>query len=124
MKTRTMAVPLMVIFLMLFAGIAVAAPAFPDGLKREFSQYPGSNVLQVSMVSGTQMTTLDCGNTPVEKIYAYYKKKAVDNGWQVMMETMQEEVTMFMAQKGAKAAVVTVGKDEGKTMVNLGIYDN
>ncbi len=124
MKARTVAIPLMVIFLMLIAGIAVAAPAFPDSLKREFSQYPGSNVLQVSMVTGTQMTTLDCGNTPVEKVYDYYKKKVVENGWEVMMETMQEEVHMFMAQKEAKGAVVTIGKDEGKTMVNLGIYDN
>ncbi len=71
-----------------FAGtIALAGVEMQAELKREFTQYPGSTVFQVTSAEGTMQVILDCGGASMDAVFEYYKKKAQANGWELKWRT-------------------------------------
>ncbi len=105
--------------LVLLAGVAKAGLEMPSELKEEFPQYADSQLLQVTNMGGAIIVMMNCGTANMETVYDFYLSKAKSNGWNVQMESKQQEVMLFAADKGNKKFMLNVAVEDGNTAVGM-----
>lgn len=102
--------------------IALAGLEMQAELKREFTQYPGSTVFQVTSAEGTMQVILDCGDESMDAVFEYYKKRAQANGWKIEMENKMPEMYMLMLKRGAKGAIINISSEDGAVFTILSLF--
>jgi hypothetical protein len=122
MKKLSIAVSAFIFFL-ITAGLSIAGVDYPDEIASEFPQYPDSEVVQVINSGANLITILKCGNAQLNEVYTYYRDKAKDSGWKIVMETKQNDHMMFMAEKGPKRVMIDIGQQDNETMANIAIVN-
>ena len=101
--------------------IALAGLNMPKEIESEFSQYPGSTVFHTIASEGMVQAILNCGNTPMDTVFEYYKKKISASDWKVMMEVKNPDVYQLMLQKNGKNGMIAVTREDDETSVVLSV---
>jgi len=101
--------------------IAVAGTDMPKELVAELTQYPGSSVMSATTSAPLVQAILDCGSAEIDTVYGYYKKMAIDNGWQVHRESKSAGVYNLALRKNNSGAMIVVSGANGSTSAALSI---
>ena len=109
---------LLQVFFIVLLGQAANALEFPEELAKEFPPCKGSEVVQVTNMQGSLLVNQICQDTP-ENVAALYKSNAEKAGYTILMDTKMPEMIMIVTEKGNVTFSISVGVDNGKTMVAL-----
>jgi hypothetical protein len=121
MSKRTRGICLFLTVFLFVSSAVFAGPDMPDKIKNEFTQYPGSAVMNTMQSPIMTQVILDCGSEPLDRVYDYYKKKATANGWTVQMENKSADVYNLMLKKGEHGGMITVGGEKGQISATLSV---
>ena len=100
---------------------AQAGLTMPEEIESEFTQYPGSQVVNTTSTNFMKQVVLDCGSDALDRVYDYYKDKAAGNGWIVMMENKTPDLYTCLMKKEDKSGNIAVAGENGKTSATLAI---
>ena len=112
---------LLVVAVFMMSSMALAALTMPAELEAEFTQYPGSTIVNVVDAGTIVQVIIDCGDDTLDEVYDYYKEKATGNGWTVQMEDQSVDIYVMLMKKGTNGGNVTVAVEDGKTSATVSI---
>jgi len=110
-----------VCFLVFFSSsVADAGQSIPAEIKAEFSQYPGSEVVN-SIAHGerVQVMLLCVGAEPGD-VYEYYMEEIKHGGWDILMN-LRRGIYQVMLGKGKKEASIIITPEDNETYALLSI---
>ncbi len=105
----------------LLIGTAYAGMDMPEGLKKDFPQYPDSQLIQVMSMGNAEVVMVNCGSSSLDAVYGYYLTKAKDSGWTVQLESKQQDVMLLGAEKDSRKLMINVAVEDGNTVVALSL---
>ncbi len=94
------------------------APGFEvPGLSRPPS---GRRMLSSGEVGNSETLTMyiDCEES-TDKLAVFYRKEFSQRGWNVMMDETQEELHLFVVQRGPDMRVIAISSEEGTRTVTI-----
>lgn len=106
-------------FSLVMAGSAMAQPSYPSEFPDAFPQYEGCKMVQTMNFPENVTAMLDCGQTPMQEVYDFYKNGGVQNGWQVLMENNSADFMLIMLEKDDTAMQVQVYNNNSVTQAGL-----
>ena len=115
MRTKTTICLLALMAMFSVCTLALASPDMPPQLAAEFTQYPGSTVVDSTNSPMIVQAILDCGSASEQKVYGFYKKQAAKNGWKIKMERQAKGLRHLMISKPGANGNIAVGSEDGKT---------
>ena len=98
---------------------AVAGHGMPKELAEEFTQFPGSSVMNAMSSAQLVQAILNCGTAEIDTVYGYYKKMAAQNGWQVQRDSKSAGIYNLTLRKNNHGAMIMVSSANGSTSVTL-----
>jgi len=105
----------------MMSSIAMAALTMPAELEAEFTQYPGSTIVNAVDAGTIVQVILDCGDASIDAVYDYYKEKSTENGWVVQMENKSVDTYVILMKKGTNGGNISVAVEDGKTSATVSI---
>lgn len=102
----------------LLLGSTAYALDCPEEAASIFPQCKEAKVIQTMKVRDALMVSLQTRKS-TDAAYASYKAAAQKAGWNVLMETKQDESNILMCDKGQQQMVVNMHKDEDATMIQI-----
>ena len=102
-------------FLMTYAG-----QSMPVEIKAEFSQYPGSEVINTMAQGERVQVMLHCVGASPDDVYEYYMAEVEQRGWEVLMN-LKAGVHQVMFAKDGKEASIVITSEDNETYAVLSI---
>ena len=108
-----------IVLAILTSGFALAATELPGELYNILSPYPGAKVIQTMSMRYSAMATIEISDE-AQSVLDFYTKELSQKGWDISVETGQENQKSIFARKGTSALVMDTRTDNtGKTLVNF-----
>jgi len=102
------------------SSMAYAGQSIPAEIKAEFSQYPGSELVNtIAHGERVQMTLLCVGAEP-DDVYEYYMEEIKHGGWEILMN-LKTGIYQVMLGKGKKEASIIITSEDNETFALLSI---
>ena len=107
------------VFFALSQNVALSGMGYPPEFNQVSAPYPDATITQTVQVPGNLMVGMQSDDN-LEKIFEFYKKELVANGWTIMAETKQQEHSGLIGEKGSNNAVVNISAGQsGKSTIML-----
>ena len=117
--SKNMIICAVLVFFALSMNVALSGMEYPQELNQVSAPYPDATITQTVQVPGNVMVGMESGDN-LEKIFEFYKKNLVANGWTISAETKQQGHSGLIVEKGSNNAVVNISTDQsGKSMIML-----
>ncbi len=99
-------------FLMFFSSsMTYAGQSMPAEIKAEFSQYPGSEVINTMAQGERVQVMLHCVGASPDDVYEYYMEEVEQGGWEVLMNLKAGVHQVMLAKDGKEASIVITSED-------------
>ena len=107
------------VFFALSLNVALSGMEYPPEFNQVSAPYPDATITQTVQVPGNLMVGMQSDDN-LEKIFEFYKKELVANGWTIMAETKQQGHSGLIGEKGSNNAVVNISAGQsGKSTIML-----
>ncbi len=106
--------------LVFFSYLAFAGQSMPTEVKAEFSQYPGSEVINTIAQGERVQAMLFCVGASPDDVYDYYMDEIEHGGWNVLMNT-KTGIYQIMLEKNKKEASIVITSEDNETYALLSI---
>ncbi len=116
---RSIFILVWIVLAILTSGFTLAAAELPGELNNILRPYPGARVIHTMSMRFSTMATIEVSDE-AQSVLEFYRKELSEKGWDISVETGQENQPSIFARKGASALVMDTRTDNtGKTLVNF-----
>lgn len=105
--------------ILLISSIASAIDC-PQELAGDFPLCKEATVLQTTHVNGATIASLQM-NKAMDTVYGAYKAAAQKNGWNILMETKQQDGMMLVGEKAERQLILHLSPEDNATLIQLSI---
>ncbi len=97
-----------------------AGQSIPAEIKAEFSQYPGSEVVNTIAQGERVQVMLLCVGASPDDVYEYYMNEIERGGWDIVMN-LNTGIFQVMLEKGKNEASIVITSEDNETYALLSI---
>jgi len=95
-----------------------AGVSLPDGFPKDVPVYPGATVIASATAKNMMNVSLQTTDQP-QQVKTFYQEKLKQNGWETQSTMNVPQGTMLHATKDQRTQMVTITRDEDKTVIAL-----